>query len=276
MKKRFPSMSKACATTTKVIAALALTCSAAFAQVSAVSYIVIAQDGRVLAEHNADEIRPMASMTKLVTLSEVRPVDSVVFITADEKDTIKGTRMRLRYGSYIQSELLDAALISSNNEAAKAVGRSVPNLIADVNKKNLERGLQLSVVEPSGLDPANVGNARSLARLAWMIKDEPAAGISVSPGGRLAGHSTNSLIGSKGWEFSLSKTGYIKEAGGCLVTLTKMGGEWVAVALMGSKSVRERWIDLARIRKQVAPDDTFYEPGIKIVKRASKRRGATN
>lgn len=257
----------------QLILALALA-TPAVAQVTASSYIVIAQDGSVLAERNADTMRPMASITKLVTLGELKPADNQVFITAEEKDTLKGTRMRLRMGSYTQSDLFAAALISSNNEAAKAVGRSVPNLIADVNKKNLERGLQLSVVEPSGLDPANMGTARSLAKLAWVLKDEPSAAMSVSHSGRLAGHSTNSLLSSKGWEFALSKTGYIKEAGGCLVTLTKMGGQWVAVAVMGSKSVRERWIDLARIRKQVAPADTFYEPGIKVASAKKRRRTA--
>lgn len=193
----------------------------AAAQVTAQSYIVMAQDGRVLVEHNADALRPMASITKLVTLSEVQPSDEQVFITADEKDTVKGTHMRLKHGAYTQSDLFAAALIASNNEAAKAVGKSV---IDQVNHRNGELGLELSVIEPSGLDPRNVGTARALAKLVWAIKDTPAAHVSVERSAKL-GKTTNSLIGMPGWEFMVSKTGYIKEAGGCVVTLTKVAGE---------------------------------------------------
>jgi D-alanyl-D-alanine endopeptidase (penicillin-binding protein 7) len=244
----------------KALAIIAFSASAAFGQVTAQSYIIIAQDGRVIAEHNADDLRPLASITKLVALGEIQPGSGIISITADERDNLKHTRMRLRQGDYVQSELFEAALISSNNEAAKAVGRSVPNLIADVNERNAARGLTLKLVEPSGLDPSNVGTARSLAKLLWFIKDQPSAQISVSSSSKLARRSTNSFLGMPGWEFAVSKTGYINEAGGCLVTLTKINGEWMAVAVMGSTSVRERWLDLARLRRQVAPDDTFYEP----------------
>ncbi len=242
----------------------------AIAQVTAQSYIVIAQDGRVLAEHDADTLRPLASITKLVSLSLVRPGFDEVTITLEERDTIKGTRMRLRPGSYVQHDLLEAALINSNNEAAKAVGRSIPNLIADVNKLNADRGFNLNIVEPSGLDPNNIGTARALAKLLWVIKDEPTAHISIEPTTK-HGKTTNAFLGRPGWEFQVSKTGYIKEAGGCLVTMVKIGGEWVAVAILGSTSVRERWRDLARIRKQLAPTDDFYDPG-KVKEKAKRKR----
>jgi D-alanyl-D-alanine endopeptidase (penicillin-binding protein 7) len=269
LKKKFPIISKAKA----FVIMLCITATQVFAQpLTAQSYIVITQDGRVLAEHNADDMRSLASITKLVALNGIIPADDTIYITLEEKDTIKGTRMRLKTGPYIQHELFEAALISSNNEAAKAIGKSVPNLINDVNKLNAERGLQLLIVEPSGLDPSNIGNARSLAKLLWLIKDQPSAQISVTARSKLAARTTNSFLGKPGWEFNVSKTGYIKESGGCLVTLVKIGGEWVAIAILGSTSVHERWVDLAKLRRQLQPSEVFYEPGSQRVKIFKKKR----
>ena len=244
----------------------------AHAGVTAQSYIVMAQDGSVLAEHNADDIRPLASITKLIALAGVKPGNHFISITPDEQDNIKGTRMRLKIGSYAQNDLFEAALISSNNEAAKAVGKSVPNLIDLVNKQNADLGLQLTLVEPSGLDPHNVGTARALAKFLWTIKDLPSAQISVTSSGKLPGRTTNRLLGAKGWEFQVVKTGYIKEAGGCVVTMTKIAGQWVVIAVLGSASVNSRWIDLALIRRTLAPDDMFYEPGNLVLKGKKKKK----
>jgi len=245
------------------------------ADVTAKAYIITDMEGHVLLEKNADEVRSIASITKLITTRSAAAFDQSELIEITQDDVIKG-RMRsspLRSGqSYTRSQLINLALVSSDNIAAIALGRTLINPPGE-----LPQGIRW--VEGSGLDPANVASARDLAEIARALVDTDISRASIQPSYAIDDRvrkSTNPLIGKPGWTFELSKTGFINEAGGCLVSVFSDGaGRRLVAVVLGSRNVPERWRDLYTLRKELDPTSQFAAPGgfrsVKVVTKAKRR-----
>ena len=215
--------------------------------VTAKSYIVTEMDGTVLLEQNADEVRPIASITKLFTTREAFTGDLSELIEIQQSDMRLG-KMRstpLRVGQkYTRAQLIDLALISSDNVAAMALGRVDP-VVSPLP-------LGTTIVEASGLDPQNQSTARSIAALARGLVATELARTSVQPSvsiGSVTKGSTNPLITKPGWVFHLSKTGFINASGGCLVVVFESGQRLLTAVILGSRDVPARWRDLYELRR---------------------------
>lgn len=244
-----------------IIISLPFIAGAAQADVTAKAYIVTDMDGHVLLEKNADEIRSIASITKLITTRSSAAFDQNELIIITTADVVAG-RMRsspLRVGeSYTRSQLMNLTLVSSDNIAAIALGRTLALPPGELPER-------MKWVEGSGLDPANVATARDLAEVARKLIDTDISRASVQATYSINDHvrkSTNPLIGKHGWSFELSKTGFINQAGGCVVSIfTDGAGRRLVAVVLGSRNVPERWRDLYALRKEVDPDSIFASPG---------------
>jgi D-alanyl-D-alanine endopeptidase (penicillin-binding protein 7) len=247
----------------KLLALLLLLPALCFADVTAKSYIVMDMDGHVLLEKNPDDIRSIASITKLITARSSAAFDQNELIQITPED-VKAGHMRsspLRAGqSYTRAQLTNIALVSSDNIAAIALGRTL-----DHPPGELPEGMHW--VEGSGLDPANVASARDLAEIARTLVNTDIARASVQEM-YMNRKSTNPLLGKPGWEFGLSKTGFINQAGGCVVSVFKDGtGRGLVAVVLGSTNVPQRWRDLYSLRKQLDPDSVFASPsGVQFVR----------
>jgi D-alanyl-D-alanine endopeptidase (penicillin-binding protein 7) len=222
--------------------------------------------GATLYEKSSTSSAPIASVTKLMTamvsLDQKLNPQEVLTITEDDVDNLKHSSSRLRVGSQLtRGEMLRVALMSSENRAANALARTSPGgvsgFVAAMNRKALEFGMNgTHYVDPTGLSPENMSTAADLGRLARRVSGYPAitdytttAGKTVAVGSRLQSfHNTNPAVGKKGWEFWLSKTGFINEAGRCLVAGITTAGRDVVVVLMGAKSSGARSQDLAHVK----------------------------
>ena len=234
---------------------------------SSVALVQDASSGEMLFAKNQDVVLPIASITKLMTamvlLDEKVDLAQRVVISEDDYDTVKGTHSRLRAGTVLtRDELLLLALMSSENRAAAALGRTSPGgteaFVAAMNAKARALGMNDSrFVDPTGLNSANVSSAHDLARLVAAAHEYPLIRqystrerATVSAFGRpLDFRNTNGLVRNAGWEIGLSKTGYISEAGRCLVMRVKMASREVIVVLLDSWGKLSRIGDATRIRK---------------------------
>ena len=237
---------------------------------TAKSYIVTEMDGRVIVEKNADDVRSIASITKLFTARGSAAYDMSEMIEILPED-MKTGRMRstpLKIGqSYSRGLLMELALVSSDNVAALALGRSIQPIST--------LPPSTTIVEASGLDPQNQSSARDLASVARELVDTELAKTSVQPTVMIdtkERHSTNPLLTRNGWNFKLSKTGFINQAGGCLVVVFETGGRLVTAVILGSSGVPARWKDLYELRQQLNDHDTFAGPPSKV-KLKAKRKG---
>lgn len=217
--------------------------------ITAKSYIITDLNGVVIAEKNADVVRPIASITKLVTAqrSAQKPSDDLITITAADWKAGQTRRSTLKVGqTYTRDMLTRLALVSSDNVAAIALGRASSEIKIDLPPKT-------HIVEASGLDPDNVSTARELSQIARNMYGTALALQSVQkfvPTPRGLAKSTNPLIGQEGWAFHLSKTGWIHQAGGCVVAIVEIKDRPTVVVLLGATSVRQRWKDLYELRKR--------------------------
>lgn len=232
--------------------------------------LVVDQDTReVLLSKNDSAVLPIASLTKLMTgllVSEARlPMDEMITITQDDVDTEKGSRSRLRVGATLpRGELLHLALMSSENRAAHALGRTFPGgltqFVSMMNARARELGMQdTQYVEPTGLSSRNQSSAKDLATLAAYASGDPLLReFSTSPGlqvevGRQVLHynNTNRLVKSPQWDIGLQKTGYISEAGQCLVMQTRIAGRKLIMVFLDSAGKLTRIADAERVRRWV-------------------------
>lgn len=252
---------------------LALTVGFAQAEPRAVhlrSSAVLVQDaetGEVVLDKNAEAVVPIASITKLMTamviLDRGLDLDQRIVLSREDVDALKGTRSRLQTGSVLtRDELLLLALMASENRAAAALGRTYPGgmpaFVAAMNAKAIELGMTDSAfVEPTGLSPANVSSARDLVKLVraaqsypliseYSTRDQALVRVFNRP---LRFRNTNGLVRSNQWEIGLSKTGYISEAGRCLVMHVRMASKDLIVVLLDSWGKQSRIGDANRIRK---------------------------
>ncbi|MBA3755862.1 MAG: D-alanyl-D-alanine endopeptidase [Nitrosomonas sp.] len=238
---------------------------------SQAAMIFNAQNERVIYDKNADKVMPIASITKLmtamVTLDARLSPNEKITITQADVDKLKRTSSRLPVGSsYPRHELLRLALMSSENRAAAALGRTYPGgTQAFVNAMNLKAkriGMTNSrFVDSSGLNSNNVATARDLAKLVAATNNYTAirefsttSQHSVSPGnkrGQLQYVNSNSLVRNQGWAIDVSKTGYLSEAGRCLVMQANISGQSVVIVLLNSWGKNTRIGDANRVKKWI-------------------------
>jgi D-alanyl-D-alanine endopeptidase (penicillin-binding protein 7) len=243
--------------------------------------LVIDQDTQeVLFSKNDHAVLPIASLTKLMTgllISEAKlPFDELVTITQDDVDTEKFSRSRLTVGTTLpRGELLHLALMSSENRAAHALGRTYPGGLATfvsvMNAKARMLGMKdTRYVEPTGLSSRNQSSAQDLALLVNAASaDATVRQLSTSPeyqvevGNRmLQFNTTNRLVKSPDWDIGVQKTGYISEAGQCLVMQTKIAGRKLIMVFLDSAGKFSRIGDAERVRRWVEATHMTHPAGV--------------
>ena len=232
--------------------------------------LVLDQDTKeVLFSKNESAVLPIASITKLMTgvlISEAKlPMDEMVTVTQADVDTEKGSSSRLSVGTELsRGELLHLALMSSENRAAHALGRTYPGglpvFVSLMNAKAKMLGMHdTSYVEPTGLSSKNQSSARDLATLVNFAYGDPtlrefstSTGYQVAVGRRtLQFNNTNRLVKNPAWDIGLQKTGYISEAGQCLVMQAKVAGRKLIMVFLDSAGKFSRLADAERVKRWV-------------------------
>ena len=237
--------------------------------------LVLDQDTKeVLYSKNPEAVLPIASLSKLMTalvISEAhQSLDEELTITNDDIDTEKNTRSRLKPGTTLsRGVMLHLALMASENRAANALGRNYPGglpaFVAAMNAKARELGMNdTHYVEPTGLSSQNKSSARDLAVLVNAAHQVPllreystTPSLDVELGRRqVQFHTTDRLVANPPWDIGLQKTGFINEAGQCLVMQAQMAGRKLIMVLLDSAGKYSRIADAERIRKWVTANHT--------------------
>lgn len=232
------------------------------------SALVTDEQGNIIYGKDIDAVRPIASITKLMTAMVVLDSDldleQKLTISEADRDRVRLTGSRLEVGATLtRRELLHLAIMSSENRAASALGRNWPggreSFIARMNHKAAVLNMHHShFADPAGLKGANTSTASDLLRLVMAAKQYPlihAAStqqtLEVRPfshRGPLVYNNTNRLLKNANWDIALSKTGYINEAGRCLVMQASIGGERVSIILLNSFGKLTPFGDSNRLR----------------------------
>lgn len=234
---------------------------------SASAYVIDQASGEALVDKNSAALLPIASITKLMTamivLDARQDMQEVLTIGEEDVDTLKGTRSRLPVGTTMtrQTAML-LALMSSDNRAAHALGRhypgGLPAFVAAMNLKARVLGMHRSrFEEPTGLSTNNVSTARDLAIMVAAAAEYPeiriastTAGATLDIHGRLHNFSnTNALVKTDNWQIDVSKTGFISEAGRCLVMKARVASRPVVIVLLDSNGKMTRVGDANRIKR---------------------------
>ena len=235
---------------------------------SAIALIYDESTHRPLYSKNSDTVAPIASITKLMTamvvLDAQLPLDERISVDVEDMDRLKGTHSRLRVGStFTRSELLKLALMASENRAASALARTYPGgkaaAIAAMNAKARELGMDNTYFrDPTGLNSDNVSTARELVTMVaaaqnYALIRQYTTTASHSVDGRrgreLRFNNTNPLVRNASWDIDVSKTGFINEAGRCLVMAARINQRPVIIVLLDSWGKNTRVGDANRIRK---------------------------
>lgn len=240
---------------------------------STTAYVQDLETSTVLFAKNENVVRPIASISKLMTALVVvdanLPMNEVIEVTDEDIDTLKHTTSRLRVGTRLsRGDMLHLALMSSENRAAHALGRNYPGgLPAFVQAMNAKaRALGMSsthFIEPTGLSSENVSSPRDLARLLRAASQRPLihrystdSEYDVEINKRTQTfRNTNLLVRKPDWDIKVSKTGFINEAGECLVMLARINGRDMAIVLLDSQGKLSRIGDAVRIRRIVQSSD---------------------
>jgi len=236
---------------------------------SSVALVIDQDTHEVLLSKNDHAVLPIASLTKLMTgllISEAQlPPDELITITQDDVDTEKRSGSRLSVGTTLpRGELLHLALMSSENRAAHALGRTYPGgletFVSVMNAKAKMLGMKdTRYVEPTGLSSRNQSSAQDLALLVnAAYSDATVRQLSTSPeyqvevGNRvLQFNTTNRLVKNPDWDIGVQKTGYITEAGQCLVMQAKIAGRKLIMVFLDSAGKLSRIGDAERVRRWV-------------------------
>lgn len=236
---------------------------------SSAALVVNLNDNRAIYAKNTDAVLPIASITKLMTamvmLDAGLPLDQSITVTEADVDSLRHSGSRLRVGTTMsRREMLRLALMASENRAAAALARTGPGgtrgFVAAMNRKAGELGMKSSrFVDSTGLSEENVSTARDLAKMVraserYKLISEFSTQASYKQavaGSRrpLGFRNTNILINSKRWDIDVSKTGYISEAGRCLVMMAKIEKRPVIIVLLDSNGKFSRFGDANRIKK---------------------------
>jgi D-alanyl-D-alanine endopeptidase (penicillin-binding protein 7) len=240
-------------------------------QLKSAAALVVEQEGlKVVYAKNVDAVLPIASITKLMTAMVVLdanlPLDEPVTVTSQDVDGIKRTRSRLRLGTTLtRGELLKLALMASENRAAAALTRAYPGgppaFVAAMNRKATELGMRSTrFVDGTGLSSENVSTAHDLVRLVSaahghaLIREYSTDGshtVELANGRKLSYSNSNRMVKSSAWHIGLSKTGYISEAGRCLVLQAKIAAKPMIIVLLDSWGRLTRIGDANRIKKWI-------------------------
>jgi len=243
-------------------------------QLRSASALVLDSSGHVVYGKDVDSVRSIASITKLMTAMVVLDadldLDEQLTISDADRDRVRMTGSRLQTGATLtRRELLVLALMSSENRASAALGRTYPGglavFVAAMNAKAAALGMNdTRFVDPTGLSSGNVSSAQDLVKMVDAAHRYPLIReFSTTPGDQLvvAGrtqqfNNTNSLVKSPTWEIGLSKTGYINEAGKCLVmqawlnnkpTIIVLLDSWGKMTRIGDANRIKRWIESAAL-----------------------------
>ena len=228
----------------------------------------------------ADEVTPIASLTKLMTaivvLDAAQPADEAIEIETDDFDFLKGSRSRLRMGATLpRREMLRLALMSSENRAASSLARHYPGgttaFVAAMNAKARALGMtRTRYADPTGLSADNMSTANDLAKLVQVAAEyplirefstTPAHYVELQPTGRmLTFNNSNSLVKNQAWDIQLQKTGYIREAGRCMVMLTTIGSKPFVIVLLDSWGKYTRLGDAQRVKHWLETGETLASP----------------
>lgn len=245
------------------------------------SALVIEQGGgRTLYAKNIDAVVPIASITKLMTsmvvLDAQLDLQQAVAITEDDVDHLKHTRSRLTIGTVLErDELLRLALMSSENRAASALGRTYPGgiraFVAAMNNKAFDLGMRHTYfVDSTGLSSENVSTAQDLAKMVTaayrypLIQDYTTLTsyeVRAGNGRKLTFGNSNGLVKDDNWHIGVSKTGYISEAGRCLVMQARIAAQPVIIVLLDSWGKYTRIGDANRIKRWVESSHGRLSPG---------------
>ena len=236
---------------------------------SSVAYVIDQNSAEVLFEKNASVTLPIASLTKLMTgmvvMDAKQDLDEVLRVTDADVDRHKFSSSRLPVGANMtRRELLHIALMSSENRAASALGRNYPGgltaFVAAMNAKAHALGMRdTHYVDSSGLSSSNVSSGRDLAKLVMAAHGDPVLRefsttpkSTVQASGRTMHYSnTNYLVSLPDWDIGLQKTGFINEAGRCLVMQAMIHGRNVVMVFLDSKGKMSRTADASRIRRWI-------------------------
>ncbi|OIR04903.1 D-alanyl-D-alanine endopeptidase precursor [mine drainage metagenome] len=249
--------------------------SASLHLASAKALVINQLTGETVFAKNINQSTPIASVTKLMTamvmLDAHLPMDEVINISDEDVDYLKGTHSRLSVGTGLtRGELLQMALIASENRAAAALGRNYPGgitaFVSAMNHKAEMLGMRSThFVDSSGLNSSNVSTAEDLAKMVNAAYHYPeirqvttTASQEITPYGRanpIHFVNTNALVRGSNWSIGLSKTGFINEAGRCLVMQAEISGQPMIIVLLDSVGKQTRIGDANRIRKWVEYND---------------------
>jgi serine-type D-Ala-D-Ala endopeptidase (penicillin-binding protein 7) len=235
---------------------------------SNVALVIDAERGETLYAKHPVEVTPIASITKLMTamvvLDAQSPLDEIIEIDPADADTHKHTHSRLPVGERLgRGELLLLALMASENRAATALARTYPGgtaaCLEAMNRKAKDLGMfRTRFTDPSGLSGENVSSAEDLSRMVLAAIAYPAIreatttpfhSLTLANGRVLEFQNTDGLVSNKTWKIELSKTGYINEAGQCLVLHAEIAARQIVIVLLNSWGTYTRLGDAKRIRK---------------------------
>ena len=235
---------------------------------SHVALVFDEQTQRPLYDKHGQTVMPIASITKLMTamvlLDAHLPMDEEVSVGEDDLNKIKRAKSRLRVGMTLtRGEMLRLALMASENRAALALARSYPGgkpaLVAAMNAKARALGMNnTQFYEPTGLDSDNVSTAQDLVKmvaaagsytLIHQYTTTATHSVDNLNGRTMRFSNTNPLVRNASWDIGLSKTGFINEAGQCLVMQATINHRPVIIVLLDSWGKRTRVGDANRIRQ---------------------------
>ena len=239
------------------------------------SAMIVAEDGSVIYGKDEHTVRPIASITKLMTamviLDSGVDLQEKIRVTREDRDTVQLTGSRLEYGATLSREqMIMLAVMSSENRAATALGRTFPGgmeaFVGRMNAKAKALGMHHShFADPAGLRVENRATAADLALMAKAAHEYPlirkastTRRLEVRPyanRGPLVYGNTNRLLKNPNWDIDLSKTGYINEAGRCLVMQATIEGERISIVLLNSFGKLTPFGDSNRLRKWLLASD---------------------
>ena len=245
---------------------------------SSVALVLDRNTNEVLFSKNAQAVLPIASITKLMTSMVVfehqQDLEEVLTVTQEDVDTGKHSGSRLAVGSRLaRREMLHLALMSSENRAAHALGRHFPGgmsaFVDSMNQRARDLGMHdTRFVEPTGLSSKNQSSAHDLAILVRASHDhELLRQFSITPEAKMAVgrqqlqfRNTNGLVRGGTWDIALQKTGYISEAGRCVVMQATLAGRELILVLLDSAGRYSRIGDAERLRKWITDHATLGSP----------------
>jgi len=235
---------------------------------SANALVLDARADQPIYAKGADTVQPIASVTKLMTamvvLDAEQSLDEPINVGVADIDVLKGSHSRLGLGSELpRGEMLRLALMASENRAASSLARHYPGgmeaCVDAMNRKAVALGMNNTHFDdPTGLSSANVSTASDLSRMVRAAAEyelirtyttTPSHYVEVQPSGRILGFSnTNSLVRAGQWDITVSKTGFIREAGKCLVMLANIASRPVVIVLLDSYGRLTRIGDANRVK----------------------------